>query len=267
MAKIKIAPDRYALVTGASKGLGYAYCVELLKLGYNVIGVARDCSSLEALKEQYPNQKIENWNMDMSIIENNHNLFEKAKRFDVDLIINNAGYGVWGYFAESDLDQEMNMIDLNIKSLHILTKLFVQEFQKKGYGRVLNIGSMAAFTPAPVFASYYASKAYVWSLGVAINTELKKTKSKVRVITLCPGPLKTEFWNRSSNQKDAKYKSTVKVMKTSVYARKSLKAGIKSKKKNYIITGNSNKMVKSLTKWAPQSIVLNSVYNYQRKRK
>ncbi|QEH62225.1 short-chain dehydrogenase/reductase SDR [Spiroplasma chinense] len=267
MGKIKVQPNRYAIVTGASKGLGYAYCEELLKIGYNIIGVARDCSSLKQLEEKYPNLKIEAWNMDMSIFENNQKLFDKAKEFDVEIVINNAGYGVWGYFQDSSLESEMNMVDLNIKSLHALTKLFVQEFQRKGYGRVLNVGSMASFTPAPVFASYYASKAYVWSLGVAVNTELKKTKSKVRVITLCPGPLKTDFWNRSSDQKDAKYKSTVKVMKTSVYARKSLKSGLKTKKKNFIITGATNKFVKKLTSFAPQSIVLSSVYNYQRKRK
>ncbi|QHX36951.1 SDR family oxidoreductase [Spiroplasma sp. BIUS-1] len=259
--------NAFAIVTGASKGLGYAYCEELLKLGYNVIGVARDTDNLKELQNKYKELKVEAWNMDLSDIKNAYKLFEDSNKYEVEIVINNAGYGVWGYFDQSSLDQEMNMIDLNIKSLHIITKLFVQKFKEKNIGRVLNIGSMAAFTPAPVFASYYASKVYVWSLGVAINTELKKTKSKVRVITLCPGPLKTDFWNRSSNQKEAKYKSTVKVMKTSTYAKKSLLKGLQSKRKDYIITGNTNKLMKKLTKWAPQSIVLSSVYNYQRKRK
>ncbi len=259
--------NSYAIVTGASKGLGYAYCEELLKLGYNIIGLARDTSSLKELQDKYLELKVEAWDIDLSDIKNSYRLFEKTKNFDIEIVINNAGYGVWGFFEETDLEQELNMIDLNIKTLHIITKLYVQQFQKNNKGRIFNIGSMAAFTPAPVFSSYYASKSYVWSLGVAINTELKKAKSKVRVITLCPGPLKTDFWNRSSNQKEAKYKSTIKVMKTSVYAKKSLYAGLKTKRKNYIITGRSNKFAKSLTKWAPQSIVLNSVYNYQRKRK
>ncbi|QGS52305.1 SDR family NAD(P)-dependent oxidoreductase [Spiroplasma tabanidicola] len=267
MAKKIISKDKYAVVTGASKGLGFEYCKELLKLGYNIIGIARDASSLESLKEQFGDKDIIAWNYDLSVFENNKIVIDKCKDFDIEIFINNAGYGVWGYFSQSDVEQEMNMIDLNIKSLHFLTKEMIKKFVKQNYGRVINVGSMAAFTPAPVFASYYASKAYVFSLGVAINTELKKTKSKARVITVCPGPLKTDFWNRSSNQKEAKYKSTIKVMKTSTYARRSLKAALKVKKKNFIITGFSNKLVKKITKWAPMGMVLNSVYNYQRKRK
>lgn len=267
MAKRIINNSEWAVVTGASKGLGYCYCEELLKLGYNVIAVARDTTSLAVLHEKYPNQAIKMINYDLSNLDHPYQLFDDVKTENVTLLINNAGYGVWGYFNESSLEQEMNMVDLNIKALHIITKLFVQRFIDQNKGRVLNIGSLAAFTPSPVFASYYASKAYVWSLGVAINTELKKTKSPARVITLCPGPLKTEFWNRSSNQKDTKYHSTVKVMETATYARKSLMRGLKTKRKNYIITGSINKMVQALTKWAPQNCVLTSVYNYQKKRK
>ncbi|WP_338955576.1 SDR family NAD(P)-dependent oxidoreductase [Spiroplasma endosymbiont of Polydrusus cervinus] len=267
MAQKKENKLEWAVVTGASKGLGYCYCEELLKLGYNVIAVARNTIPVATLQKKYPSQSIKMINYDLSILANCQKLFNEVQTDNVTILINNAGYGVWGYFNESSLEQEMNMIDLNIKALQILTKLFVQRFIEQNQGRVLNIGSLAAFTPAPVFASYYASKAYVWSLGVAINTELKKTKSPVRVITLCPGPLKTDFWNRSSNQHNAKYYSTVKVMKTSTYARKSLVKSLKVKRKNYIITGSINKIVKKLTKWSPQSWVLTSVYNYQKKRK
>lgn len=259
--------NKYALVTGASKGLGYAYCEELLKMGYNIIGVARNTESLKQLQKKYSSLDIQAWNMDLSIFENNEILFKKTLNFDIEVVINNAGYGVWGHFNQSDIEKEMNMIDLNIKSLHAITKFFVQKFKQKNIGRILNIGSMAAFTPGPVFASYYASKAYVLSLSTAINFELKKLKSKVRVITLCPGPLKTDFWNRSSDQKNSEYKSKIKVMKTNVYAKKSLKSGLKTKKKNYIITGGTNKFVKKLIKWIPESWALNSVYKYQSKRK
>lgn len=265
--KVSIYKDKWAIVTGASAGLGFCYAEEALKLGFNVLGVSRKCEKMLELQEKYPDQKVDFLNLDLSDLKQVYELHEKTKDKDVELLINNAGYGVWGYFNETDLEQELNMIDLNVKALHILTKLFVQDFVTKNKGRVLNIGSMAAFTPAPVFSSYYASKSYVWSLGVAINTELKKTKTNVRVITLCPGPLKTGFWDRSSNQKEAKYKSDVKVMRTDVYARKSLKKGLKVKKKNYIITGGSNKFMKFLTKHIAEGIVLNTVYNYQRKRK
>ncbi|ATX70613.1 SDR family NAD(P)-dependent oxidoreductase [Spiroplasma clarkii] len=262
----KASTNKYAVVTGASKGLGFAYCEELLKLNYNVIGVARDTSALMELQEKYPSLDVQAWNFDLSIFENNKKLFDKAQAFDVEILINNAGYGVWGFFKETDLEQEMNMLDLNIKSLHALTKYFLQLFLEKQAGRILNISSMAAFSPAPVFSSYYASKAYVLSLGTAINTELKKTKAPVRVITLCPGALKTDFWSRSSNRKGAVVKTPVKIMKTSTYARKSLQAGLKTKRKNYLITGLTNKLIIKLNKWIPESWALNSVYKYQKNR-
>ncbi|QBQ08070.1 short-chain dehydrogenase/reductase SDR [Spiroplasma gladiatoris] len=264
--KIKLL-NKYAVVTGASKGLGYEYCKELLKKGYNIIGVARNASNLNNLKTEFVGQKIIAWNFDLSVFENNVELIKKCQDYDTEIFINNAGYGVWGFFTQSDVDQEMNMIELNIKSLHYLTKKMIIKFDEQGYGRVINVGSMAAFTPGPVFASYYASKAYVFSLGLAINTELKKTKSKARVLTVCPGPLKTDFWNRSSNQKEAKYKSTIKVMSTSTYAKKSLNTALKTNKKDYIVTGLTNKLVKKITKWAPLSITLSSVYKYQKNRK
>ncbi|AGR41554.1 SDR family NAD(P)-dependent oxidoreductase [Spiroplasma taiwanense] len=267
MTKNKLAKNTFAIVTGASKGLGYEYCKYLLRMGYNIIAIARDTKSLEVLKKHYPELIIEAWNLDISNINNVNELYNKTEKFNVDLLINNAGFGVWGYFKQTDLEKELNMIDLNIKALHILTKLFVQKFENQNRGRVLNIGSIAAFSPAPVFSSYAASKAYVLNLGIAINTELKKTKSNVRVITISPGPLKTDFWNRSSNQKEAKYKNNSKFMNIESYAKKSLLKGLKTKTKDYIIIGNRNKIFKSFTKWAPKSMVLNGVYNYQRKRK
>lgn len=258
--------NQWAIVTGASKGLGYCYAEQLLKLGFNVIGVARDTSPIQQLQEKYKNSQIKTINMDLSIVENNQKLFDETKDLNVTLLINNAGYGVHGLFTDTNLSKEMNMIDLNIKSLHFLTKLFINKFKENNYGRVLNIGSTASFTPAPVFSSYYASKAYVWTLGVAVNYELIKQKSNVRCITICPGPLKTDFWNRSSDQKDAKYSSKIKVMKTDVYANKSLNKALKTNKKHYIVTGVSNKFAKWLSTHIKQNIVLAQIYKYQLNR-
>lgn len=266
--KIKNNNSKWAIVTGASKGLGFCYCKELLKLGYNIIAVSRNTNSVLNLQKKYQKQIIKIFNYDLSNIENCKKLFNDVLNINITILINNAGYGVWGYFNETNLDKEINMINLNIQATHILTKLFVKRFitQNKG-GRILNISSLAAFTPAPIFSSYYASKTYILNLGIAINTELKKIKSSVRVITLCPGPLKTDFWNRSSDQKCAKYYSKIKVMKTSVYAKKSLLKGLKIKRKNYIIIKIINKIIKKIIKWCPQSLILTIIYNYQKKRK
>jgi short-subunit dehydrogenase len=256
---------KWAIVTGASKGLGFCYAEEFLKKGINVIGVARNSESLIELANKYPDLKVEMINLDLSDSRNWEVLISETKKFDVAYIVNNAGYGVWGFFKETEVEREMNMIDLNIKALHYLTKHFVKKFDAQGYGRVINIGSLAAFVPAPVFSSYYASKSYVWSLGMAVDFELKKSKSKARVVTLCPGPLKTDFWNRSSEQENAKYKSTVKVMRTDVYAKKSLAKAMKTKK-SFLVVGSTNKVMKWFSIHAPRKIVLNSIYNYQRKR-
>ena len=263
-----IVLNQWAIVTGASKGLGYYYCQALLAQGYHVLGVSRDSKKILELADKYPHLQIKNYDLDLSDSKNVYKLFELSKELNVTVVINNAGYGVWGKFAESMLEQELNMINLNISCLHILTKLFVQRFSKSDYGRIINIGSMAAFSPGPVFASYYASKSYVWSLGVAINYELKKSKSKVRVITICPGPLKTEFWNRSSNGKGNKkhYSSLLPVLDTENYAKKSLQTALKTKRKYFIITGISNKITRTIITILPLKTVLKLVYNYQKNR-
>ena len=255
---------KYALVTGASKGLGYAYCEELLKMGFNIIGVARDTSPLKDLKEQFSDLDVQTWDYDLSVWENNQKLFDRAVKFDVELLINNAGYGVWGFFDKTNLDQEMNMLDLNIKSLHALTKYFLNYFKTKNVGRILNIASVAAFASGPVFSSYYASKAYVLSLSTAINTELKKQKSKVRVVTICPGPIKTDFWSRSSFQSDARKKTKIKDTKIGKFCKKSLIKGIKTKTRNKILIGQKNKILVWAMRHAPEKIVLNNIYKFQK---
>lgn len=260
--------NQWAVVTGASKGLGYFYCQFLLSQGYHVLGVSRNSKNILDLAKQYPHLQVKNYDCDLSDINNAYKLFAFAKELNVTAVINNAGYGVWGKFQESVLEQELNMINLNIATLHVLTKLFVQRFTENNFGRVINIASMASFTPGPAFASYYASKAYVWNLGVAVNYELIRAKSKVRVVTICPGPLKTDFWNRSSNGKAYKehYSSLLPVFDTQTYAYKSLKKSLKTKRKGFLVVGVSNKITKCIMKILPLKMVLKMVYNYQSKR-
>ena len=110
-------------------------------------------------------------------------------------MINNAGFGDAGKFSETSLDKEMDMINLNIKAYHILTKLFLEDFVKRDYGRILNVASMAGFIPGPYMATYYATKNYVVSLSLAIYEELKRDNSKVKISIFCPGPVETNFNN------------------------------------------------------------------------
>lgn len=256
--------NQWAVVTGASKGLGYSYCQELLRKGYHVLGVSRNAQNILALQKDFPELKIKSCDLDLSIIENVYKFYDLTKELNVTVVVNNAGYGVLGKFQDSDLDAELNMLTLNIDTLHILTKLFTQRFLKYNYGRVINIASIAAFLPGPGFASYYASKAYVLRLSIATNYELKAQKSKVRVISICPGPLKTDFWNRAKASDSIKeYKSGVPVMNVDDFTKKSLEKALKAKNKNYILLGFWNRLMLFSLKILPKRWSLKIVYKHQ----
>ena len=159
------------------------------------------------------------------------------------------------------------MIALNIATLHILTKLFLKKFIVNNNGRIINIASLAALTPGPGFSSYYASKAYVLNLSVAINTELKLQKLTPRVITICPGPLKTDFWNRASankvNKKRTKYTPAFPTMGISKFISKSLDKALATNNKNYIVIGFWNHLMLIISKILPKKLVLKKVYKHQ----
>ena len=167
------------LITGASSGFGKDFAIKLSKLGYDIVAVARSKDKLEDLKEKVKtNLEIEV--MDLSKQENLYKLHEKYQG-KIDLLINNAGFGECGRFDKTDMDKELNMIDLNVTSLHILTNLFYTEFVKKNKGQILNVASIAAFQPGPLMATYYASKAYVYNLTMALYEENRRNKGNVKL--------------------------------------------------------------------------------------
>lgn len=181
-----------ALITGASSGLGADMARILSEKGYDLILVARRKTKLEKLqKELKTNVEIEI--MDISSTFNCMKLYNKYKKEDIDILINNAGFGVYGEFISTSIDKELDMIDINIKTVHTLTKLFLNDFKKKDKGYILNVASSAAFLPGPLMASYYATKSYVYNLTVAISEELRRNNSNVYIGCLCPGPVDTEF--------------------------------------------------------------------------
>jgi len=179
-----------ALITGASSGIGWDMAHILSKQGYDIIAVARRQDRLEMLKNTL-DTNVEIVCCDLSDTEQCKSLVRFAP--EVDILINNAGFGVFGDLCSTDLDAELKMIDTNARAMHILTKLFVQEFKKRNSGRILNVASIAAFFPGPLFAGYYASKAYVYRLTQSLAEELRREKSNVTVSVLCPGPVHTEF--------------------------------------------------------------------------
>ena len=179
-----------ALITGASSGIGRAFAYKLADMGYDLILTARREAPMVEIKNNIKTN-AEIIAGDISDKDFCISLAEKAK--EVDVLINNAGFGVFGEAIESDLEKELDMIDVNIKAVHILTKLFLKEFVKKDKGYILNVASSASFFPGPLFASYYASKIYVKRYSYGLCEELRRKKSKVKICCLCPGPVDTEF--------------------------------------------------------------------------
>lgn len=192
-----------ALITGASSGIGKDMARVLSERGYDLILVARRKELLEDLKKELKTD-VKIITSDLIEEKNVFKLYETVKKDNIDILINNAGFGLFGDFVDTNLDRELEMINLNIKAVHILTKLFLQDFVKRDRGYILNVASSAGFLAGPHLNTYYATKNYVLKLTMAIYQELKEKNSKVVISALCPGPVRTEF------NKVAKGKFTIK---------------------------------------------------------
>ena len=185
-----------ALVTGASSGIGRDIARSLAKHGINVILTARRRDRLAELKEELMREygvKVMCISADLSKEDQVFKLYESVKKYNVDILVNNAGFGVFGVFTETDLERELDLIDVNVKAFHILFKLFLRDFKKRGCRYILNTASIAGFLPGPRFSSYYASKGYIVRMTQAVAEELRAERSGVHVSMLCPGPVSTEF--------------------------------------------------------------------------
>ena len=243
-----------ALITGASSGIGRDMARYLSSMGYDVIVVARRKDRLEELKSELKN--IEVVSLDISNYDNCLKLFKEYS--DIDILINNAGFGIFGSFNNTDLDRELEMIDTNIKAVHILTKLYLNEFVKKDKGYILNVASTAGFFSGPLMDTYYATKGYVLKLTEGISEELRRIKSNVYIGALCPGPTDTEF------NDVAKVKFMTKSLSSEYVARYSIDNMLK--RKVIIIPGFMNKMSVFFTRFISRKRMLKIVYNIQRKK-
>ena len=181
-----------ALVTGASSGIGENICYELSKRGYDIILVARGKKELERVAKRIKT-KTQIITTDLSNEDEVRELYKKVKGENIDVLVNNAGFGLFGLFHDTNLDKEIEMIDVNVKAVHILTKLFIKDFVKRDSGYILNVASSAGFMAGPKLNTYYATKNYVVSLTEAIYEELRQEKSNVHISALCPGPVNTNF--------------------------------------------------------------------------
>jgi short-subunit dehydrogenase len=183
-----------ALVTGASAGLGAEFARQLAAKGYDLVLVARRRARMEELASQLK----EAWQSEVEIIESDLSkpegvavVEERLRRGDIDLLVNNAGFGTAGEFVNLPIDRELEEIDVNVKALTRLSHAALAAMKERGKGRIVNVASTAAFQPVPYMSTYAATKAYVLSFSEALHEEAKAYG--VIVTCLCPGPVRTEF--------------------------------------------------------------------------
>lgn len=232
----------YVLITGGTSGIG----LELSKLfandGYNLIIVARNENELNTtageLKQQY-NVDVITISKDLFYPGNAFELYDeiKSQNLDVEILVNDAGQGVYGEFLDTDINREINIINLNITSLVVLTKLFVKDMVEKGSGKILNLASIASTVPGPLQSVYHGTKAFVLSFSEAIRNELKDTG--VSVTALLPGATDTDFFNKADMQQ-AKIVAERKLSSPEDVAKDGYKALMEGDDK--IVSGLKNKM-------------------------
>lgn len=248
-----------ALITGASSGIGRDMARVLASKGYNLVLVARSEEPLKKLAEELKkvNQiETEILSMDLASLENCQEIHKKVK--NVDILINNAGFGDCGNFTKTSLDKEIAMIKTNIIAYHTLMKLYLKDMKARESGKILNVASIAGFMPGPLMSTYYATKAYIVRISESIREELKKEKSKVQISILCPGPVKTNF-NKVANVKF--HMREANSMKVAQYAIKKMEQG-----KFYIIPGFDVKLARIGVKLLPVTFISKITYRIQKRK-
>jgi len=246
-----------AVITGASSGIGKSFALYLSSLGYDIYAVARNEAALNELGSEIATAYTPIV-LDLSIIESCHQLYEILKNEKIDIFINNAGFGLYGSFDSISLERELDMINLNISALHILTKLFAAKFLTDGAGLIINVASTAGFMMGPLLSSYYATKAYVLRLSEALDEEIRRKNPNVRVCVLCPGPVCTGF------DKAAGVTSSMKGHTPDFVARYAITKALRGKR--IIIPGLSNKLLVAFSRFLPSTILSKINYMLQSKK-
>ena len=246
-----------ALITGAISGIGQDMARYLAAKGYDLILVARRKSNLNNLKKEL-STNVKVIPFDLTEMDNLEQLYNEVSKENIDVLINNAGFGLMGEFSETDLDTELKMIDLNIRAVHYLTKKFIKDFIKRDYGYILNVASSAAFMAGPKLSTYYATKNYVCRLTEAIYQELKMNNSNVHISALCPGPVDTEF------NKVANATFHTKSLSSEYVAKYAIDKMLKNKL--IIIPSLQMKLMIFLTRFIPRKLLLRITYGIQDKK-
>jgi short-subunit dehydrogenase len=237
-----------ALITGASGGIGLELARIFAEQGYALVLVARNRERLEEIAVELKPTPVQVLAKDLALVGAAEGIHREVPK--VDVLVNNAGYGVYGPFVKTPLDDELGMLQLNMTALVVLTKLYLPAMVASKNGKILNVASTAAFQPGPLMALYYATKAFVLSFSEAIGNELEGTG--VTVTALCPGPTATGFQARTKLEKSRLIKR-MKVMDARTVAEagyRGLMAG-----KPVVIPGLMNKLLAQSVRFSPRWMV------------
>lgn len=254
----------YTLITGATSGIGYELAKLFAKDHHNLILVARDQSELDRVQQELSAQ-------DISVITLAKDLFIKEQVFDVyydiqkkglnvDVLVNNAGQGVYGLFEDNNIERELNIINLNVSALVILTKCFLQDMVKRNSGKILNLASIASKSPGPWQAVYHGTKAFVLSFTEAIREELRSTE--ITVTALLPGVTDTDFFNKAGMQESKAIQDPDSMADPADVAKDGYEALMAGKDK--IVSGLKNKLQTTIGNLIPDSVQAHQVAEQQK---
>ncbi|MGN6590655.1 MAG: SDR family NAD(P)-dependent oxidoreductase [Sphingomicrobium sp.] len=241
--------NKVALVTGASAGLGVEFARQLSKRGYRLVLAARRKERLEELSKELGNARAVSIDLSKANAAAKVMADLSANDETVDLLVNNAGFGLIGQFADLDAKRERQMIDLNVGVLTDLCRAVAPDMIERKSGGIINVASTAAFQPGPKMAVYFATKAFVLSLTEALHEELKP--HGIKVSCLCPGPTRTEFGDVAGFGGNGLFD------RVAMNAAEVVETGLKGLDSNHavVVPGWTNKVVATSTRFAPRPIV------------
>lgn len=256
--------NKYALITGASSGIGYELAKLFAEDQYNLVIVSRDQGELDARASALKQHGI-------TVVPIAKDLFDpeeafalyadlKSKGIAIEVLVNNAGQGVYGEFEETDIDRELDIINLNISSLVILTKLFLKDMVQRRSGKILNLASIASKTPGPWQAVYHGTKAFVLSFSEAIREELRDTN--ITVTALMPGVTDTDFFNKADMLDSKAIQDKDAMADPAEVAKDGYEALMEGKDK--VVSGLKNKLQVGVSNVLPDSTVAHQIYEQQK---
>lgn len=256
---------KYAVVTGASSGIGQEFARQLHKRGFRVILAARREERLAELTKEFMacgGPGAESFICDLKKRNDCMALAKYCKKKHVTCVVNAAGIGAAGWFTEYPLKQDLELLELDVQAVLILTKLFLRQMKT---GVIFNVASTAGFQPGPGMTVYGAAKAFLISFGQGVNYELKQQKRRVHVVTVCPGPVDTEFDLKAGILPEGKkgLRQLFKISATACVNEALTQAG---KGKSLIVTGRANRWLKAATYCMPKNLLLAAEYRMQSKK-